>query len=214
MLMKNKAKARNIAHSHLGLLSADAYNIYELLQNNMSMRIVKIEDFAEHSKYIMIQLCEYLNIDYDNSLEISSFGSKLYWGANPNYKSNKFITDRHIKPLPAKRYELLLFSIMNKQINQITGYPSVKLLWIEKKLIVLWLLLPFTEDFNWIKKAIYYNEYKGFPDYTGNAPSRFLIILKLLKERFNLIRIYFRNKRSKKNYKKIKEYLIKPNETL
>ena len=58
------AKARNIAHSHLGLLSADAYNVYELLQNNMSMRIVKIEDFAEHSHFILLKLCKYLNIDY------------------------------------------------------------------------------------------------------------------------------------------------------
>jgi hypothetical protein len=209
--MKDKARVRNIAHSHLYLLVNDANNIFELLKNNLSMRIVKIDDFAEHSEFLLRKLCEYLNINYDSSLEISSFCSKLYWGANPNYKSNKFITDRHVKPLSVKRYELLLFSIINKELNQITEYHTVQLSWIEKRLIVLWLLLPFTEDINWIKRAIYYNEYKGLPDYTGDVPSRILIILKLIKERFNLIRIYFRNKRSKKNYKKIKEYLIKPN---
>ena len=212
--MKDKAKVRNIAHSHLYLLINDANNIFELLQKKLSMRIVKIEDFAEHSYFLIRKLCEYLNINYDSSLEISSFNSKLYWGANPNYKSNKFIMDRHVKPLSMKRYELLLFSIMNKQINQITGYPSEQLLWIERKLIVLWILLPFSEDFKWFKRAFYYNKYKGLPDNSGNYPSRFLIILKLLKERLMLIIIYFRNTRLKENYKKINEYLIKPNETL
>ncbi len=210
--MKDKAKVRNIANSHLYLLTDDANNVYEFLQKNMSMRIVKIEDFAEHSQYILIRLCEYLDMDYDSSLEISGFNSKLYWGANPNYISNKFIKSRHIKPLSLKRNELLLFSIMNKEINQITGYHSIQLSWFEKKFIYLWLLLPFSEDINWLKRTIIFNEYKNLLDYSGNHPSRILIILKLIKERLNLIKIYIRNSRSKENYNKIKKYLINPNE--
>lgn len=210
--MKDKAKVRNIAHSHLGLLTDDANNIHEFLQKDMSMKIVKIEDFAEHSQYIMIKLCEYLDIDYDVSIEKSSFGSKLYWGANPNYKSNRFIIGRHVKPLFSKRNELLLFSIMNKEINQITGYQSIQLSWFENKLIIFWLLLPFSEDIKWLKRVFYYNEYKGLPDYSGNYPSRILMILKLIKERLILLKTYIRNSSSQENYGKIKKYLINPNE--
>ena len=53
--MKNKAKARNIVDTHVGLLLSDANNVYELLQHNMFMKIVKIEDFAEHSQFILMK---------------------------------------------------------------------------------------------------------------------------------------------------------------
>ena len=101
---------------------------------------------------------------------------------------------------------------MNKKINQITGYHSVQLSWLENKLILLWLLFPFSEDINWLKRAFYYNEFKGLPDYSGDHPSRILMILKLIKERLLLLKIYFRNFYSKENYNKIKKYLINPNE--
>ena len=210
--MIEKAKVRNIAHSHLGLLADDANNVYEFLQNNMTMRIIKVEDLAHHSKYIMIKLCEYLDIDYNITLEISSFGSKLYWGANPNYKSNKFMKKRHINPSSLKRKELLLFSIMNKELNQITHYDSVQLSYFEKKLIFLWLFLPLSEDYKWLNRAFYYNRYKGLLDYSGNHPSRILTILRLIKERLILLKIYIRNSHSKENYNKIKKYLINSNE--
>ena len=209
--IKDKAKVRNIAHSHLGLLVDDANNVYRLLQENMSMRIIKIEDFAEHSQTILIKLCDYLGIDYNTSLEKSTFCSKLYWGANPNYNSNKFSKTRHIMPLPLKRHELLLFSTINKEINQITGYSNIQLSWLEEKLCVMWLFLPFSEDLEWVKRAFYYNEYKGLLDYSGKHPSRIIMILKLIKERIKLLKIYIRNLRSKENYNRIKKYLISPN---
>ena len=210
-LMKNKAKARNIAHSHLGLLSDDAYNVYELLQNNMSMRIVKIEDFAENSHYILMKLCKYLNIDYNAELQKSTFGSKLYWGANSNYKSNTFTKTRHVKKLPLKRHELLLFSIINKKLNQITGYSNMQISWFKKKLSVLWFILPFTADIEWVKKAFYYNEYKGLRDYSGQYPSRIIMTLKLIKERITLLKIYFFNIHTTENYNRIKKCLISSN---
>jgi hypothetical protein len=175
------------------------------------MRLVKIEDFGEHSQYIILKLCKYLDIDFDVSLEISSFGEKLYWGANPEYKSNKFMKCLHTKNLLHKRTELLLFSIMNKELNQATGYHSVQLSWLEKKLILLWLFLPFSEDFNWLKSTFYNNEYKGLPDYSGNYPIRIIMFFWLIHERFVLLKIYFRNSYSKNNYNKIKKYLINPN---
>jgi len=206
-LMKNKAKARNIAHSHVGLLLSDANNVYELLQHNMLMRIVKIEDFAEQSQFILIKLCEFLDIDYNESLKQSTFGSKLYWGANPNYKFNKFSNTRHKKTLPLKRNELTLFSIINKRMNLITGYPSVNLSWLERRLFFLWLFLPFTEDIDWIKKS---KHYSSLLDYNGVHLSRIKMMLKWLKERIILLVICIRNYRSKGYYDIIKESLIGP----
>tara|TARA_B100000315_G_C14438701_1_gene523687 strand:- start:309 stop:941 length:633 start_codon:yes stop_codon:yes gene_type:complete len=208
--MENKAKARNIAYSHLGLLSADANNIYELLKREMSMRIVRVEDFSKYSKYIMTKLCDYLKIDYDGSLEISSFGSKLYWGANPNYKNNKFSKIRHLRLLPLKRRELIVFSIMNKRLNKITGYRTIKLSWLEKKLVVLWLLLPFPEDIRWLKKEAL------SPDYSGNYQNLFNVIKWIkndwFQERKTLLKINKRNSYSNKNYDLVKKYIINPND--
>ena len=101
---------------------------------------------------------------------------------------------------------------MNKELNQITHYDNVQLSFFEKKLIFLWLFLPLSEDFKWLKRTFYYNEYKGLFDYSGNHPSRILIILRLIKERLILLKIYIRNSHSKENYNKIKKYLINPNE--
>ena len=206
-LMKNKAKARNLAHSHVGLLLSDANNVHELLQHNMLMKIVKIEDFAEHSQFILMKLCEFLDIDYNKSLQQSTFGSKLYWGANPNYKFNKFSKTRHLKTLPLKRNELTLFSIINKRMNLITGYPSINLSWFERRLFFLWLFLPFTEDIEWIKKSKYYS---SLLDYNGSHPSRIKMMLKWIKERIILLMICIRNYRSKGKYDIIKESLINP----
>ena len=209
-LMKNKSALRKIVNSHVGLLRDDANNVNELLEKNVSMKLIKIEDFAEHSKSIMQQLCKYLDIDYNLSLETSSFNSKLYWGANPKYKNNKFSNIRHIDPIPVKKNERVLFSIINHELNKITGYPSIKLSWLERKLKVWWLFLPFSEDIKWTINAFYYNKFKGQLDYYGRYQSRIRIILRLIKERFDLLYIYIRNSRKKGNYDKIKGYLIKP----
>jgi len=209
--MKDKAKVRKIAHSHLGLLTADANNIFDL-QGNMSMRIIRIEDFAEHSKLLLTKLCEYLEIEYDPVLKESTFGSKLYWGANPHYKSNKFNNLRHVTPKNVNRFEQLLFYTMNRKLNKITEYSNIKPTSIEKKLSIIWLLLPISEDFKWFKRAFSFNEYKGLLDYSGKKPSIIVMIIKLMIERIRLIKIYFRNLNDVSNYERIKNNLIKPSE--
>ena len=207
-LMKNKARLRNIKDSHLGLLIADANNVYEFLKHNMSMKIIRIEDFELYHRHIMTKLCKYLNIEYCSSLEKSTFGLKEYWGANTKYKSNTFLVSRHKKPLSLKRHELVLFGIINKDLNQITGYSSVKLTRIENKFWYLWLLLPFQEDFNWFKREFIYNESKGAVDYSGRRQSKLIIMLKLIYERLKLIRVVIRNSNENDNYLKIKKCLI------
>ena len=78
-----------------------------------------------------IKIRVWLDIEYNTVLEISSFRSKLYWGANPNYKSNQFKISRHKKPLPLKRRELLLFEVINAKLNNITGYKNIKPSWFK-----------------------------------------------------------------------------------
>ena len=57
-----------------------------------------------------------------------------------------------------------------------------------------------------VKKIFFNNEYKGMLDYTGRSP--FIMILKLVKERLVILKIYILSYRLKDNYNKIKDYLI------
>ena len=209
--IKDKAKARNQRYIHIGLLYDDANNVYEFLKRNMSMRIIKVDDFERSSKFILEKLCKYLDIAYNPVLDISSFGSKLYWGANPNYKSNQFKISRHNKPLPLKRRELLLFEIINARLNNITGYKNIKPSWFENKLGFLWLFIPFQEDFIWFKYAFFSKDYKKLPDSSGHYPSSLIMILRLIKERLFIGWVLLRNFHFRKYYLKIEKSFLNIN---
>ena len=53
-----------------------------------------------------------------------------------------------------KGRELLVFSIIHKKLNQITENPSIQLSWFAKKLIILWLFLPFLKDTKLVKERL------------------------------------------------------------
>ena len=201
-LMRDKARIRNIPYNHLGLLSADAENVMPLVKHNIEMKIVRIEDFAKHSKYILSELCGFMGIEYDGALERSTFCGKKYWGANLSYKANEFSTQRHTLELTLGRGEKRILSLMNERLNKITGCGSLKLSPFERKIAFIWLLLPVKQDIEWFRENIIKANFK-------RKISAIEVLAKLVFERIRLACIFYRNRRADKEYEKIAESFIR-----
>ena len=96
--------------------------INDLIKFKRNIIIVQLEKLHQNSKYILKNLCKKLLIKYEESLQISTFFNKQWWGdsiskkylngLNPNFKNSfkkKFFYDKDISILEKK-----LFTIIKK----------------------------------------------------------------------------------------------------
>ena len=115
-LNKNKNILRGIFGFHAGLLSDPAKHVLPLVKRGIEFRIVRIEDFEKHSKYCLTQLCEFVGISYQSSLECSTFFGKKWNGANPKFRHTKFTNERLALPKITKRETNIFYLISKKNI--------------------------------------------------------------------------------------------------
>ncbi len=212
-LMKNKAKVRNKMFSHFGLLGDLSTNVEPLVTRNVQMRIVRVEDFASNAKSILTELCKFINIQYDSTLETSSFGGKKYWGANPKYRSNKFDNKRHSLELGLARKERRIFSLIGLRFNKVTGYRGIDLTYMEKKLAFVYLLAPTRWGVEWFRENFIYAFFSKHKNKNVIIPgiiTRIKELLKLLYEKGKTVYVYYRDSKADKQYKVLKENLIEP----
>ncbi len=209
-LSKERAEIRNRPYSPRGQLLAIASNLYEYYRRNMNVCLFRIEDLEpEKKENILNSICFKLNINYHQSLNKSTFLSKPYWGANPSAKTKVFDITRHTKPIALKKYEMNLFAVINKQFNEVTGYPCKELSTLETFLSPIWLLLPLQEELQWFYNALIKRKYKGLKYSSGKTFYFIKPFLGLMTERIFLFKMFIRNVHSD-HYSKIRKSLLLP----
>jgi hypothetical protein len=207
-LMKEKAEVRNHFHSHLGLLSDATTHVMPLVQAGLPYKIVRIEDFADHSTLCLSKLCEFVGISYHSSLEESTFCNEIYNGDNPKYIHNKFSKKRHESRNKLSRREELLFSITTGRFNQIMGYPEIELTFFEKLLKPIWLLVPLPEDFEWLKTNLFSIRGRTLSEYGNRLSFIIRTIRSLIKERYGILSFYFKAKNASDQFAIISKSFI------
>jgi hypothetical protein len=155
------------------------------------MKIVRVEDFKLDSKVMLSELCEFMNIEYDNALEKSSFGGKKFWGANLKYRANKFDNTRHVPMLNLPKKERRIFSLISLRFNRAVGYGGIDLTPLEKTMAFAYLLVPMQWDIKWFKEDFRLKE-----------------LLKLFYERIKIVFIYYRNLTAHRQYEIMRKSLI------
>ncbi len=209
-LRKEKANARNQPYIPTGQLLSSAVNLYEYCKRNMDICIFRIEDFgSKKEKKILKLISKYIGIEYNNSMESSTFGSKTFWGANPSFKTKVFDKKRHSLPIPLSRYEKNLFYSLNKEFNLVAGYPMKEFSLLDSSLSLFWLLLPLKDEIKWFHNAFFKKKYKGMKYSNGNSFSILKSTLGLIKERISVLYIFIRNYNSR-HYKCIAKSLLLP----
>ena len=209
-LRKEKADARNQPYIPTGQLLSSAVNLHKYCKRNMDICIFRIEDFgSEKEKRILKLISKYVGIEYNKSMETSTFGSKTFWGANPSFKTKVFDKKRHTLPIPLYRYEKNIFYSLNKEFNSVAGYSMQEFSLLEESLSLFWLLLPLQDEIKWFHNAIFRKKYKGMKYSNGKSFSILKSTLGLIKERISVLYIFFRNYNSR-HYKLIAKSLQLP----
>ena len=208
-LRKEKADARNEPYIPRRHLLSSAVNLYEYFKRNMDICIFRIEDFGSHKeKRIMKLISKYIGIEYNKSMESSTFGCKTFWGANPAFKTKVFDKRRHTLPIPLYRYEKNLFYSLNKQFNLVAGYSMQEFSLLESSLSLFWLLLPLRDEIKWFHNAFFKKKYKGMKYSNGDSFSILKSTLGLIKERISVLYIFIRNYNSG-HYRLISKSLLR-----
>ena len=104
-----------------------------------------------------------LQIEPCDSLKKSTFMGKPYWGANPSFRTKTFDHTRHQKPLQLKRYEVVIFSIINHKYLDSVGYSQIHLSILERIFGFLYLLVPLQDEINWFLESYYRKTFKNLP---------------------------------------------------
>ena len=123
-------------------------NLY-FLKNNI--RVVKLERLHKDSKKTLKRICNYLKINYSNSLLKSSYHGKKWWGDAISKKYlnglNKKFTNKFDKNLFSKKeiifFESKLFNIIKKykypfrsETKKVTNFSHLSPFSFEKKIWV------------------------------------------------------------------------------
>ncbi|KGG12073.1 MULTISPECIES: hypothetical protein [Prochlorococcus] len=206
-LTKEKAYLRKQPYSPIDQLSSMANNLYDYCKLDMDMCVFKIEDFGSNRDPLLLKISKYLDIDFNISMTKSTFGSKIYWGANPSARTSVFDPSRHSRKVPLRRYEKNLFYALNGNINSIFSYSDKSFTKLEKIFSIFWLCLPMQEELHWLNQAIIKRRYAKSEFNTDKSFSVVKCSLLLLKERLFLFFIFFRNFRSS-HYNKIRSVFI------
>jgi hypothetical protein len=189
-------------------LSDPAKHVLPLVKRGIEFRIVRIEDFEKHSKYCLTQLCEFVGISYQSSLECSTFFGKKWNGANPKFRHTKFTNERLALPKITKR-ENNIFYLISKKFNTITGYKNLSITFLDKLLFPIWLFLPLPEDFQLVKQLFFSKSNTKLLIHNGESLSKYKVIIQLFKERLKLFFFLINDMKLDREYESIKRSFIK-----
>lgn len=209
-LRRERDESRSRAYSPRGQLVNIAANLYPYYKKNLNFLLLKVEDLGgKNQEQFLSLLASKLDIDYYDSLKCSTFMGKAYWGANPSHRTKSFDAKRHMKPLQLKRYEIVIFSIINHKYLKAVDYPLVNLTFLERIFAILYLLIPLQEEFHWFIDAFYKNSFKNLSYGPNRVPfSKYKHFLGLVYDRLLVFYYFFRNMTTQ-HYKNIPSRHIK-----
>jgi hypothetical protein len=190
-LLKQRATLRGFCSIHLGVLLSEINAATFFGREDIEVRFVRVEDLSNHKEYILRELCKYIGIQYDATLESSTFGGKKYWGANTQYKSNQFLESRHNFPLVMSKRDRVILTLVNKRLSVIKGYKLDDISVFYRVTAFFWLLIPMEEDIKLAKELFVQYPWKRIFINSGKPFSRIRILLSFMKERLKTILYYY-----------------------
>ncbi len=193
----DKAKIRGKCFNHASsYLYRESIGVAPLIDNNIKLKIVRIEDFEDNIEFIMRHLCKFIGIKYNGVLAQSTFGSKKYWGANPLYKVNAFSSSRHKSRNKITYVEENIFYLAFKKYCDSLGYELIKPKKYLSFFCIFTVFFPMKYDIYWLKNNFFMSKNHSYDRLWNNSLhdnciTRFQVIMSLLKERALIIKKYF-----------------------
>ena len=160
------------------------------------MYFFKLEELGNNLKTIMKKVANILNIEFNKSMLVSTFGGEKYWSNSVEKQSNEFDRNRHKDEINLPKKDLKIIYFINSQLIKIMNYEKIQLTRNDKIMLPIFCLLPMEDEIDFIKNI----EIKHW-----KIIFKFLIFY--FPKRIRLIMIIFLNKFSSR-YSYISEKLI------
>ncbi len=189
-------KLREIKYYPSGQLLDSALDINNFHINKLNMYFFKLEELGNNLEAIMKKVANILNIEFNKSMLVSTFGGEKYWSNSVEKQSNEFDRNRHKDEINLPKKDLKIIYFINSQLINVMNYEKIQLTRTDKIMLPIYCLLPMEDEIGFVKNI----EIKHW-----KIIFKFLIFY--FPKRIRLIMIIFLNKFSSR-YSYISEKLI------
>jgi len=175
---RTKCNIRDMLYYPRGSFKEFIEGLNNFKKNNLNMYVIRLEDLGNKTEDTMKKICEYINIEFNKSLLISTFGGYKYWGNTINLQRNNYDEKNYESFEKANKNDLDFLKILNIEIlkkyyteidvSNINKYSLYKIIKPLNDEIIFIRDFNIKYLFNYLKFLIYY------------IPKRIFLIFKLI----------------------------------
>ena len=182
---------RKVKYYPSGQLLESALDIKEFHSQRLNMYFIKLEDLGLNLENIMKKISKILQIEFNKTMLVSTFGGEKYWSNSVEKQTNEFDKSSHKSEISLPRNDLIILHSINSQLIKILNYDKIKLTIFEKFIIPFFFFYPMEDELEFIKhfRIKHYKIYLKF--FLFYVPKRirllYLILLNMASSRYKYI---------------------------
>ena len=178
-------KLREIKYYPSGQLLDSALDIKNFHINKLNMYFFKLEDLGNNLETIMKKVANILNIEFNQSMLVSTFGGEKYWSNSVEKQSNEFDRSRHKDEINLPKNDIKIIYFINSQLVDVMNYRKIQLTRTDNSMLPIFCLLPMEDEINFIKDIEIKHWIIIFKFLIFYFPKRIILILIIFLNKFS-----------------------------
>ena len=146
-------------------------------KNNFNMMVIRLEDLGNNTEKEVKKICDYININFDTNLLLSTFGGFKYWGNTINLQRNRYEEKDYDSFSQANKTDLTILRTLNKGI--IEEFYKDEDIYTKKKCSLYKLFLPLQDELIYLKSFSFKYFFSYLKFFLYYLPKRLFLIFKL-----------------------------------
>tara|TARA_B100001057_G_scaffold501057_1_gene620110 strand:+ start:2739 stop:3830 length:1092 start_codon:yes stop_codon:yes gene_type:complete len=178
---KKKAKLRNQHYYPSAQLLDFVSGLEDFKNKGLNFYVIKFEDLNKKLKKKMMEISNYMSIDYDEKMLESTFGGYKYWGNSFDNLRDKYISSENFDYNNSSFKDLYFLKLLNFRISKKYNYNHDN---FKKKEILLGIILfffPLKDEIIYIKNFNYKSIFRYLKFILFFFPKRFILLMIVLK---------------------------------
>ena len=146
-------------------------------KNNFNMLVIRLEDLGNNTEKEVKKICNYININFETNLLLSTFGGFKYWGNTINLQRNIYEERDYESYNQANKTDLTILRTLNKDI--IEEFYENEAIFTKNKYPFYKLFLPLQDEVIYLKSFSFKYIFSYLKFFLYFLPKRLFLIFKL-----------------------------------